>query len=108
MTNTSRQITWEKPWSAQFTEVFGRKSRFVVCILDVHHSKKIWPTFEREVFAPRVAEASVIPIFLDSTNFVGIPQDIVGIHFTVDRDDPDLKTKADEQIVYKLIDKLSE
>jgi hypothetical protein len=97
-----------KAWSAEFAEVFGRKSRFVVCILDVHHSKKIWPTFEREVFAPRVAEASVIPVILDDTKFVGIPQDIVGIHFKFDPVDPDWKKKVDEEIVYKLIDKLSE
>ncbi|QHP70998.1 TIR domain-containing protein [Bradyrhizobium sp. LCT2] len=97
-----------RAWSAQFTEVFGRKSRFVVCILDIRHSEKIWPTFEREVFAPRIANASVIPIFLDDTKFVGIPRDIVGIHFKFDPTDPDWKKKVDEEIIYKLIDKLSE
>ena len=70
--------------------------------------KKIWPTFEREVFAPRVSEASVIPIILDDTKFVGVPQDIVGIHFKVDPTNSDWKKKVDEEIVYKLIDKLSE
>ena len=37
-------------------------SRLVVCFLDAHHKEKIWPTFERECFQPRVADAEV---FLD-------------------------------------------
>jgi hypothetical protein len=77
-----------KAWAAQFKSIFGEKSRFVVCILDQHHAQKIWPTFEREHFAPRVPDESVIPIFLDDTKFVGIPQDIVGIHFKFDPTDP--------------------
>jgi hypothetical protein len=97
-----------KAWSQQFKEVFGKKSRFVVCILDGFHSTKIWPTFEREVFAPRIADESVIPIFLDDTKFVGIPQDIVGIHFKFDPTASGWKSRADDEIIYKLIDKLSE
>src|SRR5262249_3503084 len=50
-----------KTWSAQFKEIFGEKSRYVVCILDKHHSDKIWPTFEREIFMPRVVSGTVIP-----------------------------------------------
>jgi hypothetical protein len=92
-----------KAWSQQFKE-----SRFVVCILDGFHSTKIWPTFEREVFAPRIADESVIPIFLDDTKFVGIPQDIVGIHFKFDPTASGWKSRADDEIIYKLIDKLSE
>ena len=97
-----------KAWSQQFKEIFGKKSRFVVCILDNHHSTKIWPTFEREVFAPRIVDESVIPIFLDATKFVGIPQDIVGIKFKFDPTAPDWQSRADGEIIYKLIDKLSE
>jgi hypothetical protein len=97
-----------RAWSVQFKEIFGKKSRFVVCILDKNHAAKIWPTFEREVFTPRVAEESVIPILLDDTKFVGIPQDIVGIHFKFDASDPHWKGKVDDEIIYKLIDKLSE
>ncbi|NVN86530.1 MAG: TIR domain-containing protein [Rhodopseudomonas sp.] len=96
-----------KAWSAQFAEIFGKSSRYVVCLLDQNHANKIWPTFEREVFSPRVASASVIPIFLDKTKFVGIPQDIVGIPFTFDPTLPDWRTRADSEIIYKLIDKLS-
>jgi hypothetical protein len=62
-----------KAWSQQFKEIFGNKSRFVVCILDEHHLLKIWPTFEREIFVPRVADESVIPIYLDETKFPRIP-----------------------------------
>jgi hypothetical protein len=97
-----------KTWSAQFKEIFGDKSRYVVCILDKHHSEKIWPTFEREIFTPRVASGTVIPIFLDDTKFVGIPNDLIGIKFNFDPADPEWKKKADDQIIMKLIDKLSE
>jgi hypothetical protein len=97
-----------KTWSAQFKEIFGEKSRYVVCILDKHHSEKIWPTFEREIFTPRVASGTVIPIFLDDTKFVGIPHDLIGIKFHFDPADPEWKKKADDQIIMKLIDKLSE
>jgi hypothetical protein len=96
-----------KAWSAQFKAIFGEKSKLVVCLLDKHHAEKIWPTFEREHFAPRVADESVIPIFLDDTKFVGIPQDIVGIHFVFDPSDPNWRTRATDQIVLKLIDRIS-
>lgn len=96
-----------KAWSAQFKSIFADKSRLVVCILDEHHAKKIWPTFEREHFMPRIPEESVIPIFLDDTKFPGIPQDIVGIHFKFDPADPDWKKKATDKIILKLIDRIS-
>ncbi|MES9949822.1 MAG: hypothetical protein ABW118_12745 [Candidatus Thiodiazotropha sp.] len=91
-------------WSKQFEEIFGLKSRLVVCLLDRHHNEKIWPTFERECFRPRVADASVIPIYLDDTKFVGIPDDIVGLSFIeYDFDDEDAIT---DRIVIKLEERL--
>jgi hypothetical protein len=56
----------------------------------------------------RVADETVIPIFLDKTKFPRIPRDLLGIHFQFDVNDPDWKAKADVEIIYKLIDKLSE
>jgi hypothetical protein len=96
-----------KAWSQQFKEIFGKRSRFVVCLLDNHHLAKIWPTFEREHFVPRIADESVIPIFLDDTKFPGIPQDLVGIRFKFDPNNPEWKKKATDEIIMKLIDKLS-
>lgn len=95
-----------KAWTKEFAKIFGEKSKYVVCLLDHHHEKKIWPTFEREHFAPRIAEESVIPIYLDDTKFVGIPHDIVGIRFRFDPESPDWPTRAIDEIVIKLIDKL--
>lgn len=95
-----------KTWTKQFSVVFGQQSRLVVCLLDKFHLEKIWPTFEREHFMPRVADESVIPIFLDDTKFVGIPQDLVGIKFSYDPNDPNWESKATEEIVFKLIDKI--
>jgi len=91
-------------WSKQFKEVFGTKSRYVICLLDKHHAEKIWPTFERDCFTPRVDEGAVIPVYLDDTPFVGIPKDIVGIDFKAcNPNDIDLVT---DKIVYKLEEKL--
>jgi hypothetical protein len=96
-------------WSSQFKDIFSRKSKYVVVILDKHHLEKIWPTFEREHFSPRVESHSVIPIFLDDTKFVGISSDIVGIRFEFNPENPDdeWQKRATDQIVLKLIDKLS-
>lgn len=96
-----------KTWSGQFKEIFGEKSRLVICLLDIHHLKKIWPTFEREHFLPRIPEEAVIPIFLDSTIFPGIPHDLIGIKFNFDQTSSTWQSDAADQIVMKLIDKIS-
>lgn len=95
-----------KTWRKEFKRVFVEDSDFVICLLDKYHEAKIWPTFERECFAPRVAGEEVIPIFLDDTVFVGIPQDIVGIKFRWDPADPEWKRRASEEIVMRLLDRL--
>jgi len=91
-------------WSQQFKDIFGVKSRFVICLLDKNHSEKIWPTFEREIFAPRIHEGAVIPVYLDDTSFVGIPKDIVGIDFK--NSDTSNTDDVTDKIVYKLENKL--
>ena len=93
-------------WSKQFERIFGRDSRLVICILDKPYREKIWPTFERECFLPRVGAAEVIPIFLDDTPFVGIPKDIVGIKFTRSGDPKDEESRVTDEIVFKLIERL--
>ena len=95
-----------KTWSNQFKEIFGETSRFVVCLLDAHHKNKLWPTFERDCFNPRVPAEEVFPIFLDDTAFPGIPKDLVGIKFVWDQTKPDWQTMVDDQIVRKLIDRI--
>ncbi len=97
-----------RAWTEQFKKVFADESDLVVVLLDQHHSKKIWPTFERDCFVPRGEDGEVIPIFLDETVFIGIPRDTVGIHFTWDSTDPDWKKKADDQIVMRLIERVSQ
>lgn len=91
-------------WSDEFKKIFGEKSRYVLCLLDEYHKNKIWPTFERECFTPRLKNKAVIPINLDDTIFPGIPQDIVGIDFkNMDTADERLVT---DKIVYKVEEKL--
>ena len=95
-------------WTKVFKDIFSENSRFVLCLLDQYHAAKIWPTFEREHFAPRVAEQSVIPVYLDDTKFVGIPGDVIGIKFDYDRGAVDgWQEGADREIVEKLIDRLT-
>jgi hypothetical protein len=95
-----------KAWRNEFKSTFKDKARFVVCLLDKHHAEKLWPTFERECFAPRVADEAVIPIYLDETVFLGIPQDIVGIHFRPSGVPEKLENEVTDQIVFKLYDRL--
>lgn len=98
-----------KAWHKSFTEIFGEQSRYVVCLLDKHHVEKIWPTFERECFAPRVAEAAVIPIYLDDAPVPGIPKDIVGIPFkNYTALGTDFANKVTDEIVFKLFDLLED
>jgi hypothetical protein len=95
-----------KAWSSEFKRIFSDASRLVVCLLDKCHLNKIWPTFEREYFTPRVVEESVIPIYLDDTTFVGIPKDIVGIKPKWNLSDPNWGDKAVDEIVFKLMERL--
>lgn len=93
-------------WSSQFERVFGRDSRLVVPVLDKAYRDKIWPTFERECFQPRVGSGEVIPIFLDDTKFVGIPQDTIGIKFARTGDPAEEKGRITDEVVFKLIERL--
>lgn len=95
-------------WSAQFERIFGHDSRLVVCLLDTHYREKIWPTFERECFLPRVPEEAVIPIHLDDTPFVGIPQDLIGIRFSREPGSESERDRITDEIAFKLVERLSE
>lgn len=95
-------------WTKVFKEIFSEKSRLVLCLLDSYHAQKIWPTFEREHFIPRVADQSVIPVYLDDTKFVGIPSDVIGIRFRYDKEQTEgWQENADHEIVEKLVDRLT-
>jgi hypothetical protein len=96
-----------KAWQKSFSKIFGEQSRFVVCLLDKYHAEKIWPSFERECFSPRVADAAIIPVYLDNTPIVGIPKDIVGISFKKYQDFGDeLPNKVTDEIIFKLVERL--
>jgi len=98
-----------KAWHKSFMDVFGEQSRLVVCLLDRHHLEKIWPTFERECFTPRVPEAAVIPIHLDDSAFPGIPKDIVGIPFKNYLGFGDqIQNRITDDIVFKLLARLED
>jgi hypothetical protein len=93
-------------WSKQFSDIFGNQARYVICLLDINHSEKIWPTFEREIFIPRVKEESVIPIYLDDTVFADISKDTIGIDYKLGKiADKEMIT---DKIVYKLEEKLNQ
>jgi hypothetical protein len=87
-------------WHKHFRQIFQEDARFVVCLLDKHYLKKLWPTFERECFLPRVEDGAVIPIFLDDTIFPGIPRDIVGIAFPP-------AEETEEQLLNRVIDEIA-
>lgn len=94
-----------KTWTKEFRRIFLSDSRRVICVLDKHHQQKIWPTFEREILSTRVADGEVIPIFLDDTVFVGIPQDVVGIKLYPRPDDgPEVWKKRGEDAALKILE----
>ena len=93
-------------WGNKFKSIFGDQSDLVVCILDENHLRKIWPTFERDCFTPRISSGEVIPIFLDDTIFPGIPKDTIGIRFHWNPEDLEWKRKVTDSIVMRLIDRL--
>ena len=94
-------------WHKSFKDIFGERSRFVVCLLDKFHLEKIWPTFERETFLPRVADAAVMPIFLDDTPVPGMPRDIIGVKFrNLDTADASFVNRVTDEIIFKLTARL--
>jgi hypothetical protein len=93
--------------SKQFQEIFGAESKLILCLLDKHYAEKIWPTFERECFLPRVPQEEVIPIFLDETKFVGIPTDLYGFRYVFDPTKADWQQEVIDQIVFPLMERLS-
>ena len=93
-------------WSTQFERIFGHDSRLVVCVLDKFYRAKIWPSFERECFLPRIPNGEVIPIFIDDTSFVGIPKDIIGIKYRNSPDPEEDKARITDEIAFKLIERL--
>ena len=95
-----------KAWSKEFERIFVHDSKYVFCILDIHHQNKIWPTFERECFKKRVSEGEVIPLFLDETVFVGIPDDLIGIKFKWDPKEENWQDRVEDEIVFRIWEKL--
>jgi hypothetical protein len=77
-----------------------------VCLLDKAYLERIWPTFERECFLPRVPLGEVIPIYLDDTKFVGIPADTVGIKYASDLANPKWQDDVIDKIVFRLLERL--
>ena len=94
-----------KTWGKELRRIFADASRNVVCILDKHHLDKLWPTFERDCFKPRVEDEAVIPIYLDDTVFPGIPTDLIGIKFHWDKNS-DWQSAVIDDVVMKIIDHL--
>ena len=95
-----------KAWSKEFERIFLTDSRYVVCLLDNHHREKIWPTFERDCFKKRVPNGEVIPVYLDDTIFVGIPDDIVGVKFDWKPESENWEGEVQDKIVFKVWEKL--
>jgi hypothetical protein len=92
-----------KTWTKQFEKIFADDSDKVICFLDIHHREKIWPTFEREIFVKRIPDEDVIPVFLDSTVFPGIPKDLIGVVFPWDPASATWKDAATDKIVLRIM-----
>lgn len=95
-------------WSKEFERIFTTDSKYVICLLDNFHKNKIWPTFERECFAEKVPLKQLIPVFLDDTKFVGIPQDLIGIKFKYEQEEINEKVEdlIFREIILKIVKKI--
>jgi hypothetical protein len=71
-------------------------------LLDSYHKDKIWPTFERETFKLRLSEEAIIPVYLDDSVFLGIPEDIYGFDMKKTRTEDDI-----DNAVIKLVERIS-
>lgn len=65
-----------------FNEIFTCKSQFIICVIDKNYAEKIWTTFEKECYLPRVKDKVVVPIFVDNTQIPGIPKDLIGFNYS--------------------------
>ena len=92
--------------SDEFERIFTSESKFVVCLLDKNHKKKIWPTFERDCFLEKVQTNEVIPIFLDDTKFPGIPNDIACIRYEEKQEDKKRSERVQREIIERIISKV--
>jgi hypothetical protein len=95
-----------KKLSDEFPKVFSTDSRYVLCLLDKYHQQKIWPTFERDVFLPRVKQNEVLPIYLDDSIFVGVSKDLYGFRLDWNSDDLFWRQNVDDLIIYPLLDRI--
>lgn len=91
-----------KALTKQFTQIFNEESKFVLCLLDKFHHDKIWPTFERDTFRNRVGDEAIIPVYLDDTIFLGIPEDLYGFDFKRSATDDDI-----DNAVIKLVERIN-
>jgi hypothetical protein len=48
--------------------IYQSEASFVICLLNTDYPKKIWTTFEAQIFGNRVALGEIIPIVIDGTN----------------------------------------
>ena len=105
-TSTLRRISWVRSGPLNLELIFGQAIHGLSSVFWIkHYREKIWPTFEREHFLPRVPDGDVIPIFLDDTVFVGVPKGLIGIPFKR-RDLDEEKSRVTDEIAFKLVERL--
>jgi hypothetical protein len=62
-----------------FKRVFGKEAAVILPLVDEAYVDRLWTTFERECFLPRVAKSAVIPIRLDKVECPGLPMSLHGV-----------------------------
>lgn len=70
---------WGKDLAAALSEVYGRRSRFVVIFVSKEYTQKPWPRHERQsALAGRIerGDDSVLPARFDDTELLGLPSTI--------------------------------
>lgn len=65
----------------ELSSVYGEMTRFIVVLISNEYVRKTWPAFERAVWATRVKDGRIIPIFIDDVILKEVSTSIGRIDF---------------------------
>ncbi len=92
---------WGKDLPVFFHHIYGKNSKYCVIFCSDDYLKRIWTNQERQFavarFMSRIGEEYILPIMIDDTELLGLPQTIGNVS---------LKQKSIEEIADLLIKKL--
>lgn len=93
---------WGRNLADHLSEVYGKRSRFVVIFISQHYPAKSWPTHERQSAQARAItenEIVLLPARFDDTEIAGLPASTAYV---------DLRTTAPTELATLIQQKLTQ